>query len=62
MEPTEDGRELPPNNFGLALNDLTGSSDETDAYMSDEARLDDTGASENPEVTAEETAVAQPDA
>lgn len=52
---------MPPNDFGLVLNDPLGSSKESVPYANDDAGLDDTGASENPEVTPEEPMVTQPD-
>jgi hypothetical protein len=51
-----------PDDFGLALDDPTGSSEESGPSADDDAGLEDIGASVNPEATAEETTVAQPDA
>lgn len=62
VERTEDGAVVPPDDFGLVLDDPVGSSKDSGPYTDDDTGLDDTGTSENPEVTAEETAVAQPDA
>ena len=45
VERTEDGGEVPADDFGLLLDDPEGSSEETGIYMDDEAELDDTGAS-----------------
>jgi hypothetical protein len=62
VERTEDGGVVPPDDFGLLLDDPEGSSEETGVYVDDEAELDDTGTSVNPEATAEESAAAQPGA
>ena len=61
VERTEDGGEVPSNNFGMALNDAAGTSEESGPYTDDEAGLDDSGTSANPEATMEELAVKQPD-
>jgi hypothetical protein len=62
VERTEDGGVVPPDDFGLLLDDPEGSSEETGVYLDDEAELDDTGASANPEATVKDSAVAQPGA
>jgi hypothetical protein len=62
VERTEDGGVVPPDDFGLLLDDPEGSSEETGVYVDDEAELADTGASVNPEATAEEPAATQPGA
>ena len=60
MEWTADSGVVPPDDFGLALDDPLASSEESGRYVDDGAWLDDIGATRNPEVTTEEPAVAQP--
>ena len=54
-ERMKDGVELPPDNFGLALDDPVGSSTESGPYTDDEAGLDDIGISADPEAVAKES-------
>lgn len=56
VDQTEDDKELPPDDFGVALDDPTGSSDKMDTYPDNEAALDNTSVLADPEADAEEPA------
>lgn len=60
VEWTADSGVVPPDDFGLALDDPASSSKESGPYAYDDAGMDDTGALVNPEAIAEEPTVAQP--
>lgn len=60
VEMINDGGEVPPDNFGFALDDPLGSSEESGPYTDDNTGLDYTSATKNLEATAEEPAAAQP--
>ena len=61
-EHTNDGRVVPQDDFGLWLDDPEGSSEESGPYRDEDAGLEDTGTSVNPEATDGEPAAAQPGA
>lgn len=60
VERMEDGGKLPPDNFGLTLDDPTSSSEETDAYTDDEAGLDNTDILVGPKAVMKEPVRVQP--
>ena len=61
-ERTGDGRVIPPDDFGLQLDDPEGSFEESGPYEDEDAGLEDIGNSVDPEAIEEEPAAARPGA
>ena len=60
VERMDDDRVVPPDDFGLLLDDPLSSSEESSPYTDEDAGLANTGTSMNPEPTEEESAVVHP--